>query len=71
LTINGTAAVLSTAACAAVLLDWKTEHRSEPFFSTAMRQDWPADLAAIGFEIRRVEIVDDSFPWVLVATKPA
>jgi SAM-dependent methyltransferase len=33
----------------AVLLDWETDHRGEPYFSEALSADWAAEMARIGF----------------------
>jgi ubiquinone/menaquinone biosynthesis C-methylase UbiE len=55
----------------AVLLNWETRHREEPFFSSALLADWEAELAAIGFTDLHQTVLQDAFPWVLIASKPA
>ncbi len=55
----------------AMILDWDTDHREEPFFASALLSDWSAELSAIGFEVRSDEVFEGGFPWVLVASKPA
>jgi SAM-dependent methyltransferase len=54
----------------AALLNWETEHRDEPFFSSALLSDWGAELEAIGFTEVKAEVLDNVFPWLLTATKP-
>src|SRR3546814_6951060 len=55
----------------AVLLDWDTEHRAEPFFSEAGASDWGAEMARIGFaDVKAYAIGPDSYPWVTMARKP-
>jgi SAM-dependent methyltransferase len=55
----------------AVLLDWDTIHREEPFFSDAGASDWGAELERIGFvDVAAYPIGADSYPWVTRATKP-
>lgn len=56
----------------AVLLDWDTIHREEPYFSEACASDWGAEMERIGFTgVRAFAIGPDSYPWVTVGTKPA
>lgn len=52
------------------ILHWDTDHRDEPFFSSALLSDWEAELKAIGFTDVRSEVLDGIFPWVLIARKP-
>ena len=54
----------------AAILHWDTDHRDEPFFSSALLSDWEAELQAIGFTDVRSEVLDGIFPWVLIARKP-
>jgi SAM-dependent methyltransferase len=54
----------------AMVLDWDTDHREEPFFASALLSDWPAELAKLGFQVRSHEVFEGGFPWVLVASKP-
>ncbi|MDV3456108.1 class I SAM-dependent methyltransferase [Sphingomonas sp. HF-S4] len=56
----------------AVLLDWDTVHREEPFFSEAGASDWGAEMARIGFvHVQAYPLGPDSYPWVTRAIKPA
>ncbi len=56
----------------AVLLDWDTEHRGEPFFSDALATDWKQALEQAGFvEARDFALGPDSYPWVTIAHKPS
>ncbi|MET0248758.1 MAG: class I SAM-dependent methyltransferase [Sphingobium sp.] len=55
----------------AVLLDWDTDHRAEPFFSEAGASDWGAEMARIGFvDVDARPLGPDSYPWVTIARKP-
>jgi SAM-dependent methyltransferase len=55
----------------AVLLDWDTDHRAEPYFSEAGASDWGAEMAKIGFvDVKAYAIGPDSYPWVTLARKP-
>ena len=54
----------------AVLLDWETQNRDEPFFSAALLADWTAELAKVGFVHIEAAVLDGVFPWVLTASKP-
>jgi SAM-dependent methyltransferase len=55
----------------AVLLDWDTEHRGEPYFSDALATDWKRALADAGFvEARDFALGPDCYPWVTIARKP-
>ena len=55
----------------AVLLDWDTDHREEPFFSAACLADWGAELADAGFtEVEAYPIGPDGYPWITRARKP-
>lgn len=56
----------------AVLLDWDTENRAEPFFSDAGASDWGAEMERIGFvDVQARPLGPDSYPWVTIAHKPA
>jgi SAM-dependent methyltransferase len=55
----------------AVLLDWDTDHREEPFFSASCLADWGAELADAGFtEVEAYPIGPDGYPWITRARKP-
>jgi len=55
----------------AVILDWDTHNRREPFFSATLLADWKEDLKKIGFEnISSAAAGKNGFPWVIRATKP-
>jgi ubiquinone/menaquinone biosynthesis C-methylase UbiE len=57
----------------AVLLDWETENRAEPYFTDAEIRDLPAMMEAVGFVDVAERSLDDEYryPWVTIATKPA
>ena len=56
----------------AVILDWDTEHRGEPFFTEAGLSNWPEELRAVGFEnAEEFGLGDRGYPWVTRASKPA
>lgn len=55
----------------AVLADWETENREEPYFGASIRRNLPDLLASIGFaEAREFAVGDDTYPWVTLARKP-
>ena len=55
----------------AVVLDWDTKHRGEPFFSAVGHTDWCQVLREIGFgEVEEYAIGTDYYPWVTRGTKP-
>ncbi|MCE7796258.1 class I SAM-dependent methyltransferase [Sphingobium sufflavum] len=55
----------------AVLLDWDTDNRAEPFFSEAGASDWGAEMERIGFvDVTARPLGPDSYPWVTIARKP-
>ena len=55
----------------AVLLDWDTDNRAEPFFSEAGASDWGAEMERIGFvDVHARPLGPDSYPWVTIAHKP-
>jgi SAM-dependent methyltransferase len=53
------------------ILNWETDHRDEPFLTSALLSDWEKALRDIGFVEIRAQVLDDVFPWLLIATKPA
>jgi SAM-dependent methyltransferase len=55
----------------AVILDWDTKSRDEPFFSAALLTDIPEQLRAAGFvDAEAYAIGPDCYPWVTRARKP-
>lgn len=54
----------------AVILDWDTEHREEPFFRETCSADWDEELRKIGFvDVQSYALGPDSYPWVTRARK--
>lgn len=55
----------------AVVLDWDTRHRCEPFFSAACATDWTRCLRDLGFaDVQEYALGDKGYPWVTRAQKP-
>ncbi len=55
----------------AVILDWDTRNRGEPFFSASCLADWDEELRQVGFEaVSSFGLDRDAFPWVTRARKP-
>lgn len=55
----------------AVVLDWDTKGRGEPFFSAALLSDIPEQLRAAGFvDVEAYAIGPDCYPWITRARKP-
>lgn len=55
----------------AVLLDWDTKHREEPFFSAACRMDWGRELDQLGFDqVEAYALGEHGYPWITRARKP-
>lgn len=55
----------------AVILDWDTDHREEPFFTASCLADWGEELAAAGFtQVEAYAIGPDGYPWITRARKP-
>lgn len=55
----------------AVVLDWETENRGEPYWREVMATDWSAALAEAGFtDIEAYGVGGGVYPWVTRATKP-
>jgi hypothetical protein len=55
----------------AAVLAWDTDHREEPFFTTACASDWKAELQAAGFvDAEDYPIGEDGYPWITRARKP-
>jgi hypothetical protein len=56
----------------AVILDWDTKHRNEPFFSAVLHTNQEEQLRAAGFvNIESYALGQDQYPWITRATKPA
>ena len=56
----------------AVLLDWETENREEPYFSAACEMDWGRELESAGFaNVESYPLGDQGYPWINRANKPA
>jgi SAM-dependent methyltransferase len=54
----------------AAILDWDTENRGEPFFSSACLSDWGQELADAGFiDVSAYALGPDCYPWVTLARK--
>ncbi|WP_226631827.1 class I SAM-dependent methyltransferase [Novosphingobium profundi] len=55
----------------AVILDWDTLHREEPFFSPVLHESLDAMLEEAGFEaVESYAIGQDQYPWITRARKP-
>ncbi len=55
----------------AVVLDWDTENRAEPFFTAGCLADRETELRSIGFaDIESYALGKNSYPWIIRATKP-
>lgn len=55
----------------AVILDWDTDHREEPFFTASCLADWAQELEKAGFiEVEAYAIGADGYPWITRARKP-
>jgi SAM-dependent methyltransferase len=55
----------------AVLLNWETEHRDEPFFTQTGLVDWVEVLRDIGYEsVEAYALAEGGYPWVTRARKP-
>jgi SAM-dependent methyltransferase len=56
----------------AVVLDWDTENRGEPFFSAVLHSSLDEQLAEAGFEqVESYALGQDWYPWITRARKPA
>jgi ubiquinone/menaquinone biosynthesis C-methylase UbiE len=57
----------------AVLLDWETENRAEPYFTEAAARDLPQMMRDIGFvDVSECALdLEHRYPWVTIATKSA
>lgn len=55
----------------ALILDWDTKNRGEPFFSSSCAANWPRELKKIGFEnSEEYPLGQRGYPWVTRANKP-
>ena len=55
----------------AVILDWDTDHREEPFFSSILESNLEDMLAEAGFvQVEAYGIGQDGYPWITRARKP-
>jgi SAM-dependent methyltransferase len=55
----------------AVILEWDTDHREEPFFTASCLADWGAELEKAGFtDVEAYAIGADGYPWITRARKP-
>jgi hypothetical protein len=55
----------------AVVLDWDTKHRGEPFFTAVGHTNWAEVLRAIGFvDVDERALGPGYYPWVTLGTKP-
>lgn len=55
----------------AIILDWDTENRGEPFFSVSCLADWNEALREAGFtDVKSRAAGPNGFPWVISGTKP-
>jgi len=56
----------------AILLDWETVNRGEPFFSAVLGSNLEEQLREAGFEnIEAYALTDSGYPWITRASKPA
>ncbi len=56
----------------AVILDWDTDNREEPFFSTVLHTSLDDQLRDAGFvAVESYPIGQDQYPWITRAAKPA
>lgn len=55
----------------AVVLDWDTKHRGEPFFTAVGHTNWSEVLRKIGFaDVEEYAVGSDHYPWVTRGSKP-
>ncbi|MEX2495073.1 MAG: class I SAM-dependent methyltransferase [Woeseia sp.] len=55
----------------ALILDWETRHRDEPFFTNACVADWGAELKTVGFcDVEAYNLRERGYPWITRARKP-
>ncbi|QLC26413.1 class I SAM-dependent methyltransferase [Parasphingopyxis algicola] len=55
----------------AVILDWDTKNRSEPFFTVSCLENWDQALREAGFvDVESYAAGPNGFPWVIRGSKP-
>jgi len=55
----------------AVVLDWDTEHRGEPYFTVTREVEWTEVMKDIGFiNVEGFALGKYGYPWVVRGTKP-
>ena len=55
----------------AVVLDWETRHRGEPFFSDACMVNWAKELQAVGFlDVEEYALGEHGYPYITRGRKP-
>ena len=55
----------------ALILDWETENRGEPFFTVSGLADWDQALRDAGFvNVKSYAAGPNGFPWVISGSKP-
>lgn len=55
----------------AVVLDWETENRGEPYWREALTMDLPGMLRAANFtDIKAFGATERKYPWITLARKP-
>lgn len=55
----------------AVILDWDTKNRGEPFFSANLLEDWDQALQEVGFtDVKSYSTGAHGFPWIISGKKP-
>jgi SAM-dependent methyltransferase len=56
----------------AVILDWDTEHRGEPFFTVTRAVEWAEVMKEIGFvNVEAYSIGKQGYPYIVRGSKPA
>lgn len=56
----------------AVVLDWDTDNRGEPFFSETCATEWVEVLKDVGFiDTRAFGLGSQGYPWINLGAKPA
>lgn len=55
----------------AVILEWDTDNREEPFFTVTCLSNWAEELKNAGFvDVEEFALGEGSYPWVTRARKP-
>jgi SAM-dependent methyltransferase len=56
----------------AVIYDWETEHREEPWFTASILRSLPEMMREIGFaEVKEYPLGSGPYPWVTFGRKPS